>query len=48
MSEEQTFWLLQVVCEKLLPGYYRYAKATMTTHVMFTFALLALQCMEHS
>lgn len=24
MSEEQTFWLLEVLCDRLLPGYYRY------------------------
>jgi hypothetical protein len=23
MSEEQTFWLLEVLCNRLLPGYYR-------------------------
>jgi TBC1 domain family member 8/9 len=23
MSEEQTFWLLEVLCDRLLPGYYR-------------------------
>jgi hypothetical protein len=22
MSEEQTFWLLEVLCDRLLPGYY--------------------------
>ena len=24
MSEEQTFWLLEVLCDRLLPGYYAY------------------------
>jgi hypothetical protein len=28
MSEEQTFWLLEVLCDRLLPGYYRYVLPT--------------------
>jgi len=24
MSEEQAFWLLEVLCDRILPGYYRY------------------------
>lgn len=23
MSEEQAFWLLEVLCDRILPGYYR-------------------------
>lgn len=23
MSEEQAFWLLEVLCDRMLPGYYR-------------------------
>ena len=25
MSEEQAFWLLEVLCDRILPGYYRSA-----------------------
>lgn len=26
MSEEQAFWLLEVLCDRILPGYYRYVE----------------------
>lgn len=28
MSEEQAFWLLEVLCDRILPGYYRYVCRT--------------------
>jgi hypothetical protein len=28
MSEEQAFWQLEVICDTLLPGYYRYVPPT--------------------
>ncbi len=28
MSEEQAFWTLSVLCDRMLPGYYRYKTIT--------------------
>lgn len=34
MSEEQAFWLLEVLCNRLVPGYYRYASCTPALSVL--------------
>jgi hypothetical protein len=48
MSEEQTFWLLEVLCDRLLPGYYAFVLPLSHSSLKLTVHNPAPRCTEPS
>lgn len=45
MSEEQAFYLLEIICDRLLPGYYR-SVTSITVEQDADSVIAVLRCME--
>lgn len=47
MSEQQAFWLLEVLCDRILPGYYRYVRARQPNTIKTRVHRHQLTCLVH-